>query len=312
MPRSLVAGGAGFVGSHLVEALVAGGHDVVVADNFCTGRPQNLARVADKIELVDIDIADAVAVKAKLTGAFDQVFNLACPASPFDYLRIPIQTMMVGSMGVKNTLDLALASGGRYLLASTSEVYGDPQVHPQPESYVGHVNPIGPRAVYDEAKRFGEAMTASYHREFGLDAKIIRIFNTFGPRMRIEDGRAIPNFIHQALKGLPITVAGDGLQTRSICYVDDLVVGIMAMMNSEVQGPVNLGNPEEISMLDLAKWIIDLTDSSSEIVYIPRPVDDPQVRKPDISAAKRLLDWAPQTSAEVGLKHTIDDFRHQA
>ena len=248
----------------------------------------------------------------KLTGHFDFIFNLACPASPIDYLRLPIQTMMVGSMGVKNTLDLALANDARYLLASTSEVYGDPQVHPQPETYVGHVNPIGPRSVYDEAKRFGEAMTASYHREFGLDAKIIRIFNTFGPRMRVEDGRAIPNFIHQALEGLPITVAGNGLQTRSICYVDDLVAGIIAMMNSDVQGPINLGNPEEISMLDLAQWIRDLVGSGSEISFIPRPVDDPQVRKPDISQAKLILDWEPQTSAEIGLKHTIEDFRHHA
>lgn len=312
MPRSLVAGGAGFVGSHLVEALLASGHEVVVADNFCTGRRENLARIADDIDIVDIDISDSSAVHEKLTGRFDYVFNLACPASPIDYLRLPIQTMMVGSMGVKNTLDLALAHDARYLLASTSEVYGDPQVHPQPETYVGHVNPIGPRSVYDEAKRFGEAMTASYHREFGLDAKIIRIFNTFGPRMRVEDGRAIPNFIHQALEGLPITVAGDGLQTRSICYVDDLVAGIIAMMNSDVQGPINLGNPEEISMLDLAQWIRDLVGSGSEISFIPRPVDDPQVRKPDISQAKLILDWEPQTSAAIGLKHTIEDFRHHA
>jgi len=312
MPRSLVAGGAGFVGSHLVEALVASGRTVVVADNYCTGRPENLAHLAHQIEMVDVDISDTAAVNEKLTGHFDEVFNLACPASPIDYLRLPIQTMMVGSMGVKNTVDLALANKARYLLASTSEVYGDPEVHPQPETYVGHVNPIGPRSVYDEAKRFGEAMVASYHREFGLDAKIIRIFNTFGPRMRVEDGRAIPNFIHQALEGLPITVAGDGAQTRSICYVTDLVAGIVAMMESDSQGPINLGNPEEISMLELAEWIRDLTDSGSEIAYIPRPVDDPQIRKPDISEAKRVLGWEPLTSAETGLKHTIADFRLHA
>lgn len=312
MPRSLVAGGAGFVGSHLVEALLASGRQVVVADNLCTGRRENIASFADQIEFLEVDISDPVAFAAAAQGTFDEVFNLACPASPIDYLRLPIQTMMVGSMGVKNTLDLALANNARYLLASTSEIYGDPKVHPQPETYVGHVNPIGPRSVYDEAKRFGEAMTASYHREFGLDAKIIRIFNTFGPRMRVEDGRAIPNFIHQALEGQQITVAGDGLQTRSICYVDDLVAGIMAMMKSDSQGPINLGNPEEISMLDLAQWIRDLTESASEIVFIPRPVDDPQVRKPDIAEAKRVLGWEPQTSAEVGLKHTIDEFKRHA
>ena len=209
MTRSLVAGGAGFVGSHLVEALVASGRQVVVADNLCTGRRENLARLGAQIEFLEVDISDEEAFGSAARGQFDEIFNLACPASPIDYLRLPIQTMMVGSMGVKNTLDLALANNARYLLASTSEVYGDPQVHPQPETYVGHVNPIGPRSVYDEAKRFGEAMTASYHREFGLDAKIIRIFNTFGPRMRVEDGRAIPNFIHQALEGLQITVAGN-------------------------------------------------------------------------------------------------------
>ena len=312
MTRSLVAGGAGFVGSHLVEALVASGRQVVVADNLCTGRRENLARLGAQIEFLEVDISDEEAFGSAARGQFDEIFNLACPASPIDYLRLPIQTMMVGSMGVKNTLDLALANNARYLLASTSEVYGDPQAHPQPETYVGHVNPIGPRSVYDEAKRFGEAMTASYHREFGLDAKIIRIFNTFGPRMRVEDGRAIPNFIHQALEGLQITVAGDGLQTRSICYVDDLVEGIISMMNSDSQGPINLGNPEEISMLDLAQWIRDLTGSESDIAFIPRPVDDPQVRKPDISEAKRVLGWEPRTSAETGLKHTIDDFKLHA
>ena len=273
---------------------------------------ENLARLGAQIEFLEGDISDEEAFGSAARGQFDEIFNLACPASPIDYLRLPIQTMMVGSMGVKNTLDLALANNARYLLASTSEVYGDPQVHPQPETYVGHVNPIGPRSVYDEAKRFGEAMTASYHREFGLDAKIIRIFNTFGPRMRVEDGRAIPNFIHQALEGLQITVAGDGLQTRSICYVDDLVEGIISMMNSDSQGPINLGNPEEISMLDLAQWIRDLTGSESDIAFIPRPVDDPQVRKPDISEAKRVLGWEPRTSAETGLKHTIDDFKLHA
>lgn len=309
MSRVLVAGGAGFVGSHLVESLVDRGREVVVADNFCTGRTENLATVKSQIDLVEVDISDAQAFRSKVTGPFDEVFNLASPASPVDYLRLPIQTMLVGSQGVKNTLDLALENGARYLLASTSEVYGDPLVHPQAETYFGNVNPIGPRSVYDEAKRFGEAMSAAYHREFGLDVKIVRIFNTFGPRMRIEDGRAIPNFIHQALAGLPITVAGDGSQTRSICYVSDLVRGLIAMMESTAFGPVNLGNPEEISMLDLAQWICRMAESTSTISFVPRPVDDPQLRRPDISEAARLLDWAPNTSAEVGLKATIEDFR---
>jgi len=308
--RTLVAGGAGFVGSHLVERLVDNGHEVVVVDDFSTGRRENLAAVAATIEIVDADIADEQAI-SQIDGPFDQVFNLASPASPVDYLRLPIHTMMTGSLGVKNLLDLAHANNARFLLASTSEVYGDPQVHPQPETYLGHVNPIGPRSVYDEAKRFGEAMTASYHREFGVDTKIVRIFNTFGPRMRVEDGRAIPNFIHQALTGREITVAGDGLQTRSICYVDDLVRGLMAMMESSSTGPVNLGNPEEISMLDLATWIRDLAESTSQIVHVPRPVDDPQIRRPDITVAGEVLNWAPSTTAEVGLKATIEDFRNR-
>ncbi len=310
MTRTLVAGGAGFVGSHLVERLVDNGHEVVVVDDFSTGRRENLAAVAATIEIVDADIADEQAI-SQIDGPFDQVFNLASPASPVDYLRLPIHTMMTGSLGVKNLLDLAHANNARFLLASTSEVYGDPQVHPQPETYLGHVNPIGPRSVYDEAKRFGEAMTASYHREFGVDTKIVRIFNTFGPRMRVEDGRAIPNFIHQALTGREITVAGDGLQTRSICYVDDLVRGLMAMMESTSAGPVNLGNPEEISMLDLATWIRDLAESTSQIVHVPRPVDDPQIRRPDITVAGEVLKWAPSTTAEVGLKATIEDFRNR-
>lgn len=311
MTRALVAGGAGFVGSHLVEALVAAGRDVVVVDDFCTGRHENLERIASQIEIIEVDITDTHALKSKLTGEFEEVFNLASPASPIDYHRLPIHTMLVGSVGVKNTLDIARMHGARYLLASTSEVYGDPQIHPQTEDYVGHVNPIGPRSVYDEAKRFGEAMTASYHREYGLDCKIVRIFNTFGPRMRTEDGRAIPNFVHQALAGEPLTVAGDGRQTRSICFVDDLVRGLIAMMESDEFGPINLGNPEELSMLELAEWIRDLTGSSSEIVFIPRPVDDPQIRRPDITAAKERLGWSPSTSAEDGLRLTIEDFRNR-
>jgi len=308
--RALVAGGAGFVGSHLVERLVAMGHDVVVVDDFSTGRRENLAAVAHEITILEANITDVSAITA-IEGPLDQVFNLPSPASPVDYHRLPIHTLMTGSLGVKNTLDLAHAHGARYLLASTSEVYGDPQVHPQPETYLGHVNPIGPRSVYDEAKRFGEAMTAAYRREFGVDTKIVRIFNTFGPRMRVEDGRAIPNFVHQALMGREITVAGDGLQTRSICYVDDLVSGLVAMMESSAGGPVNLGNPEEISMLDLATWIRDLAESDSQIVHVPRPVDDPQIRRPDITLAGELLGWSPSTTAEIGLKATIEDFRNR-
>ncbi len=310
MTRVLVAGGAGFVGSHLVERLVENGSEVVVVDDFSTGRRENLAAVDSQIEIVDADISDPAAI-AQINGPFDQVYNLASPASPVDYLRLPIHTMMTGSLGVKNLLDLAHANEARFLLASTSEVYGDPQVHPQPETYLGHVNPIGPRSVYDEAKRFAEAMTASYHREFGVATKIVRIFNTFGPRMRVEDGRAIPNFIHQALNGREITVAGDGSQTRSICYVDDLVRGLVAMMESTSTGPVNLGNPEEISMLDLATWICELAGSDSKIVHVPRPVDDPQIRRPDITVAGEALGWAPTTTAEVGLKATIEDFRNR-
>ncbi|MCL3837363.1 NAD-dependent epimerase/dehydratase family protein [Aeromicrobium duanguangcaii] len=308
--RALVAGGAGFVGSHLVERLVAMGHDVVVVDDFSTGRRENLAAVAHEVTILEANITDAATIDA-IEGPLDQVFNLASPASPVDYHRLPIHTLMTGSLGVKNTLDLAHAHGARYLLASTSEVYGDPQVHPQPETYLGHVNPVGPRSVYDEAKRFGEAMTAAYRREFGVDTKIVRIFNTFGPRMRVEDGRAIPNFVHQALMGREITVAGDGAQTRSICYVDDLVSGLVAMMESSASGPVNLGNPEEISMLDLATWIRDLAESDSKIVHVPRPVDDPQIRRPDITLAGELFGWSPSTTAEIGLKATIEDFRNR-
>lgn len=313
MAKALVAGGAGFVGSHLVEALIDRGDEVVVVDNFCTGRAANLdhlraAHAEGRWTLIEADITDTAAL-AQLDGPFDHVYNLASPASPIHYYELPIETMMTGALGGKNLLDLTRAWGARYLLASTSEVYGDPLVHPQTEDYHGNVNPIGPRAVYDEAKRFGEAMTASYRREWDVDVAIIRIFNTFGPRMRTDDGRAIPNFIKQALSGAPITVAGDGTQTRSICYVDDLVRGIVAMMDSKQFGPVNLGNPEEFSMLELAEWIKALATSDSPIVHIERPADDPELRRPVIAAAHDLLQWTPVVSAESGLKATIDSFR---
>ena len=302
-----MTGGAGFVGSHLVDHLLDRGDDVVVVDNLVTGTLDNLAHL--DLEVHEIDICDADAL-AKVSSGVDVIYNLASPASPIDYYRLPIQTMMTGAIGGKNLLDIAKAQDARYLLASTSEIYGDPLVHPQPEDYWGNVHTIGPRAVYDEAKRFGEAMTASYRREFSSDVAIIRIFNTFGPRMRTNDGRAIPNFISQALAGDPLTVAGDGSQTRSICYVDDLVRGIVAMMDSDEFGPVNLGNPEELSMLELATWIRELAGSQSPIEFIERPTDDPELRRPDITKAAEVLGWGPEVSAETGLKATIDHFRH--
>lgn len=302
-----MTGGAGFVGSHLVDHLLDRGDDVVVVDNLVTGTLDNLAHL--DLEVHEIDICDADAL-AKVSSRVDVIYNLASPASPIDYYRLPIQTMMTGAIGGKNLLDIAKAQDARYLLASTSEIYGDPLVHPQPEDYWGNVHTIGPRAVYDEAKRFGEAMTASYRREFSSDVAIIRIFNTFGPRMRTNDGRAIPNFISQALAGDPLTVAGDGSQTRSICYVDDLVRGIVAMMDSDEFGPVNLGNPEELSMLELATWIRELAGSQSPIEFIERPTDDPELRRPDITKAAEVLGWGPEVSAETGLKATIDHFRH--
>jgi dTDP-glucose 4,6-dehydratase len=302
--RSVVAGGAGFVGSHLVEALLRRGDEVVVLDNLSTGCLANLDHLAQRpLTVLQVDISRPV---VGVDGPIDEIYNLASPASPYDYLRLPLETLLVGSQGVVNTLELARATGARYLYSSTSEVYGDPLVHPQPEGYFGNVNPVGPRSVYDESKRFGEATVSAYRQIHHVDAKIVRIFNTFGPRMRVDDGRAIPNFIDQALRGAPITVSGDGSQTRSICYVDDLVAGLVAMMASDESGPVNLGNPEEFSMLDLARWIRELTGSTSPIEFIDRPTDDPEVRRPVIDLARDLLGWRPSISAEVGLKQTID------
>ena len=305
--RVVVTGGAGFLGSHLCTRLVAEGHEVLALDNFLTGEPANVEHLIglSGFRLVRADVTDYLHV----TGEVDLVLHFASPASPIDYLELPIETMKVGSIGTLHALGLAKERGARFVLASTSETYGDPKVHPQPETYWGHVNPVGPRGVYDEAKRFGEALTMAYRTHHGVDTGIVRIFNTFGPRMRPKDGRAIPNFIRQALNGEPITVAGDGSQTRSVCYVDDLIEGILRFAASQHPGPMNIGNPNEISMLDLAAWIRDLTGSTSEITFIDRPTDDPSVRRPDIGLATSTLGWTPQVPIEDGLLRTIDWFR---
>lgn len=311
MRRAVVTGGAGFLGSHLCERLLAEGFAVVCVDNFLTGNPDNVVHLQAnaRFSLVVADVTEFL----RIPGRVDAVFHLASPASPLDYLELPIETMKVGSIGTLNALGLARAKGARFLLASTSESYGDPLVHPQPESYWGNVNPIGPRSVYDEAKRFGEALTMAYRRRHGVDAAIIRIFNTYGPRMRPNDGRAIPTFVSQALRGEPITVAGDGSQTRSICFVDDLIEGMWRLWSSDLAGPVNIGNPYELSMLDLATWIRDLSGSTSQITFVPRPQDDPEVRRPDISIAREHLGWQPRVAPDRGLEATVAWFRmHEA
>jgi dTDP-glucose 4,6-dehydratase len=301
--RAVVTGGAGFVGSHLCERLLDEGWSVVCVDNLLTGRGENLASVADRdgFEMVSADISRGL----EIDGPVDWVLHFASPASPPDYLEHPIETMQVGSLGTAACLELARATGAGVLIASTSEVYGDPKVHPQPETYWGNVNPIGPRSVYDEAKRYGEALTMAYHRTHGVPVKIVRIFNTYGPRMRPNDGRAVPNFIVQALRGDPITVHGDGSQTRSLCYVDDLIEGIWRMLGSGTTGPVNLGNPNEVTVLELAELIRTLAGSRSEIVFVGRPVDDPEVRCPDITLAKAELGWEPAVPLSEGLRRTI-------
>jgi dTDP-glucose 4,6-dehydratase len=301
--RAVVTGGAGFLGSHLCEHLLERGVEVVCLDNFGTGSPVNVVHLMENpaFRLIRCDVTDFVHV----TGPVDLVLHFASPASPLDYLRMPIETLKVGSLGTLHTLGLAHEKGARYVLASTSEVYGDPLQHPQNEDYWGNVNPVGPRGVYDEAKRFSEAMTTAYHTYKGTDTGIVRIFNTYGPRMRPDDGRAIPAFMGQALSGRPLTVAGDGSQTRSICYVDDTVRGILAMAFSHHAGPINIGNPDELSMLRLAEWIVELTGSDSEISFIDLPVDDPKVRRPDTRRAEELLGWRPTVTSEEGLRATV-------
>ncbi|MDH3404406.1 MAG: SDR family oxidoreductase [Acidobacteriota bacterium] len=306
MTTSVVTGGAGFLGSHLSERLLAEGHRVVCVDNLVTG---NLANIGHLLERDDFRFVEHdVSTPLYLEGEIANVLHFASPASPIDYLELPIQTLKVGSLGTHNTLGLAKEKSARYLLASTSEVYGDPLVHPQPESYWGNVNPVGPRGVYDEAKRFAEAMVMAYHRYHGLDTRIVRIFNTYGPRMRPRDGRVVPAFIDQALHGEPLTVFGEGRQTRSFCFVEDLVDGIYRLLNSDEVEPVNIGNPKEMSVLEFAEKILELTGSSSPIVYQPLPVDDPQIRQPDITRATTLLGWKPRVPLDEGLRSTIAYF----
>jgi dTDP-glucose 4,6-dehydratase len=302
MPTAVVTGGAGFVGSHLCDHLLGQGYRVVCVDNLDTGSLQNIEHIrAPEFEFRNHDVTEHL----ELDEPVDVVFHLASPASPIDYMRLPLHTLKVGSYGTHNALGLAKFKRARFLLASTSEVYGDPKVHPQPETYWGNVNPIGPRGVYDEAKRYAEAMTMAYHRQQGVDTAIARIFNTYGARMRPHDGRAIPTFLRQSLDNKPVTVFGDGSQTRSFCYVDDLVRGLHALALSEEHLPVNLGNPEERSLFDLAELVVRLTGASSEIVFEALPVDDPQVRRPDITRARQVLDWEPEVPLEEGLRRTI-------
>ncbi len=307
--RVLVTGAAGFIGSHLTEFLLARGAEVVGMDNFITGSPDNLRHLAEhpRFTFVSHNVTEFISVD----GPLDWVLHLASPASPRDYLELPIQTLKVGSLGTYRALGLALAKRARFLLASTSEVYGDPLVHPQREDYWGNVNPIGPRGVYDEAKRFAEALTMAYHRSHGLDTRIVRIFNTYGPRMRLNDGRAIPAFISQALTGQPLTVFGDGSQTRSFQYIDDLIEGVWRLMQAPVNEPVNIGNPQEMTLLELAKRILRLTGSRSPIVFRPLPEDDPKVRQPDITRARRLLGWEPRVDTDEGLRLTVEWFRQR-
>jgi dTDP-glucose 4,6-dehydratase len=308
--RAVVTGGAGFLGSHLCQRLLSDGYEVVCLDDFCTGSSANVEHLLEdrRFRLVRADVTDYVHV----SGHVDVVLHLASPASPIDYLQLPVHTLKVGSIGTLHTLGLAKDKNARFLLASTSESYGDPLVHPQPETYWGNVNPVGPRGVYDEAKRFAEAATMAYRNSRGVDTAIARIFNTFGPRMRPHDGRAIPTFIGQALAGAPLTVAGDGSQTRSVCYVDDLIEGLVRLLHSDLEGPVNIGNYDEMSVLDLARLIIELTGSDSEIVFVDRPQDDPTVRRPDITLARTALGWEPTVDVRDGLLRTIDWFRSQS
>jgi dTDP-glucose 4,6-dehydratase len=303
VPTAVVTGGAGFLGSHLCETLLERGHRVVCVDNLETGSLQNVEHLrGSEFTFVNHDLTSHLEIDEDV----DFVFHLASPASPIDYLRLPLQTLKVGSYGTHNALGIAKWKRARFLLASTSEVYGDPNIHPQPETYWGNVNPIGPRGVYDEAKRYAEALTMAYHRQQGVDTCIVRIFNTYGRRMRPYDGRAIPTFIRQALANEPLTVFGDGSQTRSFCYVDDLIRGLILLAESGEHFPVNIGNPQELSLLELAKAVIQATGSKSEIVYEALPVDDPQVRQPDITRARQLLGWEPEVPLDEGLRRTLE------
>jgi dTDP-glucose 4,6-dehydratase len=308
MPRTVITGAAGFIGSHLSEALLDRGHTVVGFDNLLTGDTANVAHLTGRdFTLVKHDVTNYINVD----GPVDYVLHWASPASPIDYLELPIQTMKVGALGTHKALGLAQAKGATFVIASTSEVYGDPLEHPQKETYWGNVNPIGPRGVYDEAKRFAEAMTMAYHRHHGVNTKIVRIFNTYGPRMRVKDGRAVPNFIAQALRGEDVTIYGSGTQTRSFCYVSDLVDGILRLMDAPTNDPVNIGNPTELTIEGMARAILEMTGSRSRIVYQPLPEDDPKVRKPDITRAREILGWEPRVGLDEGLRKTIDYFRNR-
>lgn len=304
----LITGGAGFIGSHLCDYFLAKGAEVVCVDNLLTGTTDNIEHIrSPRFTFINLDVTNYIYVE----GPVDYILHFASPASPLDYLELPIQTLKVGSLGTHKALGLAKSKGARFLLASTSEVYGDPLVHPQKESYWGNVNPVGPRGVYDEAKRFAEALTIAYRNTHHIDTKIARIFNTYGPRMRLNDGRAIPTFMSQSLTGKPVTVFGKGSQTRSFCYIDDLVEGLHRLLMSSHPGPMNLGNPNELSLLEMARTVIRLTRSKSRIVHRPLPTDDPKVRQPDISLAAKMLGWKPAVSLEDGLKRTVDYFRRR-
>jgi dTDP-glucose 4,6-dehydratase len=309
MARIVVTGGAGFLGSHICDALIARGDEVVALDSLITGRRENLAQLEDEpgFTFVECDVS----VEAPVPGTVDMVMHFASPASPFEYLTYPFETLDAGSLGTRRSLELARASNARFLLASTSEIYGEPLVHPQPESYWGNVNSIGPRAVYDEAKRFAETMTMTYHRELDVDIGIVRIFNTYGPRLRAADGRVVSNFLVQAMDGRPLTVYGDGGQSRAYCYVDDEVRGILALLDSPLVGPVNIGNPEEFTVLELARIVLEITGSSSELVFEPLPTDDPTRRRPDITFAREQLGWEPQVSLREGLAMTHEWYQKE-
>ena len=308
MPRTLVTGGAGFLGSHLCEYLLNKGHEVVCMDNLITGSKDNISHIkSEQFQFVEHNVSEFI----NLEGELDYILHFASPASPIDYLELPIQTLKVGALGTHNALGLAKAKKAVFFLASTSEVYGDPLIHPQPEDYWGNVHPIGPRGVYDEAKRFAEAITMAYHRTHGINTKIIRIFNTFGPRMRINDGRAIPNFLKQALTGKDLTIYGDGSQTRSFCYVSDLVEGIYRLLTSDQNNPINIGNPNEMTIKEMADKILQATNSESKITYVPLPEDDPKVRQPDITRAKKYLNWEPVVGLGEGLQSTLKYFKEQ-